>query len=156
MPKRSRLDRFFWKEFRFDCPDKTVRAEPSARATRFFTTQKRTSRTFRSCISVKIRPGFAFTTASFLKRLSSVSIMDTLSITPTCFVCGKRSSVISPTARKPLSTNSLFRPNQNGSGRAALFCFCRTVTKGRARNITVRDSSVFCKRALRTTSRSVI
>ena len=153
-PRRSRSDRFCSKEFRSDCPARTVRAALSVTGTPFFTMRKRASPTFRCCISRKSRRAFASTTVSFPKRPCSVSITDTRSIIPTCFACGKRSSAILPTARKPSSINSSFRRNRNGSARAASFCCCRTVTKARGRNIPARGSSVFCSSAPRTTFRS--
>ena len=74
----------------------------------------------------------------------------------TCCACGRRSSAISPMARRRSSISSSSRRNQNGSGRAASSCSCRTVTKGRGRNIPARGSSDFCRPAPRTTSRSAI
>src|SRR5438552_14705598 len=51
-------------------------------------------------------------------------------------------------ARKPSSTNSSFRLNRNGSGRAGSYCCCRTVTKDRAPNIPAAArtlSSTLCR-----------
>jgi len=70
------------------------------------------------------------------------------------FACGKRSSAILLTVRKPLSISSSFPLNRSGSGRVELFCSSRTATKDKARNTPARGSSVFCKPAQKITSRS--
>ena len=156
MPKRLRLDRCCWREFRFDCQVRIVHAALLARGTRCFTTQRQGNLTCHSCISPRNKRAFAFTTARSQRLRCSGSIMATRSIIRRCFVCGKRNSVISPTARRRSSINSSSQRNRNGSGRVGLCCCFRTAMKVRARNIPARGLSVFCKPAPRTTCRSAI
>jgi 2-oxoglutarate dehydrogenase E1 component len=86
----------------------------------------------------------------------SDSTTATRSITRRCFACGRRSSAISPTARKRSSTNSSSPRNRSGNARAASFCFCRTATKGRGPSTPAVVSSDSSSYARRTTSRSAI
>ena len=66
---------------------------------------------------------------------------------------GKRSSAISPTARRCCSTSSSHRANANGCGCPASSACCRMAMKGRGRSILPRGSSASCRCAPKTTCR---
>ena len=130
-----------------DCRARIARGVLLAHGIRCCTTRRQANLTCRSCILLKNKPAFAFTIARFQKLPSSGSIMGTPSITRRCFVCGKRSSAISRTARRSSSISSSSPPSRNGSDRAGLCCYFRTATKARVRNIPAPALSVFCKLA---------
>ena len=123
LPKRSLSGRSCSKECRFGCPARTAGAARSAIAHSFLYDAK-TGQPYLPLLHLAPEPGahLHLQQPPFRSGRRSASITATRSIIRTCSACGKRSSAISRTARRPSSISSSSRRNRNGSGRAASCC----------------------------------
>ena len=156
LPKCSHSDHCCWKEYRFDCPARIVRAARSAHGIPCSMMQTRVNLTCRSCTWPKSRRASAFTTARSQKLLCLDLITATRWTIQKCCAYGKRNSAILPMLRKRSLISSSSQQNRNGNSQVGS-CFCsRMATKARGRSTPVLDWSAFCRPAPKITSKSAI
>ena len=143
-PRRSRSAAWSRTASGFACRGRIRAAAPSASATPCGSTRQTARNTSRCARSTTARREPALRSArqpAVRIRRARLRIWLFARRPARRWCCGRRSSAISPTARRPSSTSSSPRARPSGCALAGWSCCCRTASKGRGRSISRRGSS---------------